>query len=300
MNYFELHIGDYAQATAHLSLIEDAIYWRLIRKYYADEKPLPAEISACQRIVGARSKEEKFSVEIILKEFFVLEDDGWHQKRCDEVIEKYQSKQRKARESAQIRWKKEKSEGNADGMRSHTEGNANHKPITNNQEEEHSGNLTNEREHPPPENAALPEEKIPIPAVIPPTRAGSLATRLRSLGINTSSVCEAVRSWCEKGIPDSIIDEAIAIAKQRKDGERFSSKYLDPIVQELLKPKPKKPAASNWRTSEAATLAKGADLGLSPNLGEGWDSFRRRIDEKIESQKRAKNGALSLVSASPG
>ena len=37
MNYYEHHIGDYAEATAHLTFIEDATYSRLIRKYYATE-----------------------------------------------------------------------------------------------------------------------------------------------------------------------------------------------------------------------------------------------------------------------
>ena len=46
MNYYEHHIGDYAQATAHLTFVEDAAYSRLIRKYYAEERPLPADLAA--------------------------------------------------------------------------------------------------------------------------------------------------------------------------------------------------------------------------------------------------------------
>ncbi|WP_443115469.1 DUF1376 domain-containing protein [Herbaspirillum seropedicae] len=89
MNYYEHHIGDYAEATAHLSFVEDAAYSRLIRKYYAQEKALPADLKAVQRLVGARSKEEREAVETVLAEFFELQDDGWHQGRCDEVIAKY-------------------------------------------------------------------------------------------------------------------------------------------------------------------------------------------------------------------
>jgi len=89
MNYYEHHIGDYAQATAHLSFVEDAAYSRLIRKYYAEEKPLPADLKAVQRLVGARTREEKAAVEIILNEFFILEEDGWHNSRCDAEIARY-------------------------------------------------------------------------------------------------------------------------------------------------------------------------------------------------------------------
>jgi uncharacterized protein YdaU (DUF1376 family) len=87
MNYYEHHIGDYAQATAHLSLLEDGVYSRLIRKYYASEKPFVNDLKALARLVGARSDEEREAVEIVLNEFFTLEADGcWHNKRCDEDL----------------------------------------------------------------------------------------------------------------------------------------------------------------------------------------------------------------------
>ena len=76
MNYYEHHIGDYAEATAHLTFIEDATYSRLIRKYYATEKPLPIEIKSVQRLINARSKEEKNAVVSVLNEFFTLTDEG--------------------------------------------------------------------------------------------------------------------------------------------------------------------------------------------------------------------------------
>lgn len=86
MNFYKHHIGDYDQATRHLSFVEDAAYSRLIRKYYAEERPLPAEIKQVQRLIGARTRDEKEAVETVLNEFFTLEDDGWHNKRCDEEI----------------------------------------------------------------------------------------------------------------------------------------------------------------------------------------------------------------------
>jgi uncharacterized protein YdaU (DUF1376 family) len=89
MNYYEHHIGDYAEATAHLSFVEDAAYSRCIRKYYSTEQPLPADLKQVQRIVGARTKEEKSAVESILEEFFILESDGWHNKRCDSDLAKF-------------------------------------------------------------------------------------------------------------------------------------------------------------------------------------------------------------------
>jgi len=89
VNYFEHHIGDYDEATAHLTACEDGIYSRLIRKYYATERPLIADIAKLQRLVRANSRAEKQAVVDVLEEFFHLEDDGWHQDRCDEVIAAY-------------------------------------------------------------------------------------------------------------------------------------------------------------------------------------------------------------------
>ena len=93
MNYFELHIGDLTEATAHLSMVEDGAYGRLLRKYYATEKPLPADVAKVQRLVGARTKEEREAVETVLTEFFELLDDGWHQSRCDAEISAFHAKQ---------------------------------------------------------------------------------------------------------------------------------------------------------------------------------------------------------------
>ena len=104
MNYYEHHIGDYAEATAHLTFIEDATYSRLIRKYYATEKPLPIDVKLVQRLINARSKEEKNSVVSVLNEFFTLTDDGWRQERCDHEITRFKDKQNKARRSAEGRW----------------------------------------------------------------------------------------------------------------------------------------------------------------------------------------------------
>lgn len=105
MNHFPLHIGDYAEATAHLSFIEDAAYGRLIRKYYSTEKPLPADLQAVQRLVGARTKDEREAVQAVLEEFFKLESDGWHQPRCDLELARYFEKSNKASASANSRWK---------------------------------------------------------------------------------------------------------------------------------------------------------------------------------------------------
>ena len=72
MNYYEHHIGDYAAATGHLSLMEDAVYTRMLRRYYLTESPLPSDTAQVARLVGARSADEMAAVEAVLAEFFSL------------------------------------------------------------------------------------------------------------------------------------------------------------------------------------------------------------------------------------
>lgn len=173
MNYYEHHIGDYAEATAHLSFVEDAAYSRLIRKYYAQEKPLPVDVKAVQRLVGARSKDEREAVESVLEEFFELREDGWHQDRCDAEIARYQDKQAKAKRSAQARWsaKPPQSEGSANasanGMRTHSEGNALQTPDTRHQ-------TPNPNTH---------TESSPPPMVRAPSLAGQVCMAMKAAGV---------------------------------------------------------------------------------------------------------------------
>lgn len=131
MNYFELHIGDYEKATSHLTACEDGIYGRLMRRYYDTEAPLPDDLKAIQRFVRARSRDEREAVETVLSEFFVLTADGWHHKRCDEEIGRYNEKREKAKRSAEARWSH--FERNANAMRTHSEGNAHQSPVTSHQ-----------------------------------------------------------------------------------------------------------------------------------------------------------------------
>jgi uncharacterized protein YdaU (DUF1376 family) len=137
INYYEHHIGDYEAATAHLSLEEDAVYARMLRRYYMQEGPLPVAVESVARLIRAREQVEV--VKAMLLEFFTLADDGWHHKRCDEEIERYRVKTQKKREAANARWSAEDVKGEctriADAMQSgdavHNGCNALQSPVPN-------------------------------------------------------------------------------------------------------------------------------------------------------------------------
>lgn len=91
MNYYPHHIGDFNNATRHLTRVERSLYRDLIDLYFDTEQPLPADdFDRLARRVLANSDEEKESLRSVLAEFFTLVNGAYHQSRCDEEILKYQ------------------------------------------------------------------------------------------------------------------------------------------------------------------------------------------------------------------
>ncbi|WP_404299807.1 DUF1376 domain-containing protein [Alicycliphilus denitrificans] len=131
MNYYEHHIGDHLKKTVHLSAVEEGVYRRLLDRYYTTEQPLPADVRECCKLARATTKAERDAVRDVLKDFFLLRDDGHHQNRADEEIARFKDKQAKATRSANARWSAQRahSNGNANAssadMPTHCEGNAN-------------------------------------------------------------------------------------------------------------------------------------------------------------------------------
>ena len=130
MHYYQFNIGDYKSHTAHLDPIEDIAYRRMLDWYYLHEKPLPKKTEEIARLINMRTHCD--SIATVLNEFFIFDKSAkaWRNKRADESIESYNQKSEKARNSAKARWDRVSDDANA--MRTHSERNANHKPLTNN------------------------------------------------------------------------------------------------------------------------------------------------------------------------
>lgn len=99
---YQFHIRDYLTKTRHLSLLEDLAYRRLIDAYYTEESPLPADIQACARLIAMR--EHATEVEAVLREFFLLTDDGWRNERCDQEIAKFRGFKEAGLRGSAVRW----------------------------------------------------------------------------------------------------------------------------------------------------------------------------------------------------
>jgi uncharacterized protein YdaU (DUF1376 family) len=133
LHYYTFNIGDYRRDTSHLNLLEHGIYRQLLDSYYLSEQPLCGDDATLMRTHCIRTEEEKAAFKNVLNDFFCLAKDGYRHKGCEKNIAEYREKSSKASKSAKARWDKD-----ANGMRTHSERNANgmltnnHKPITNN------------------------------------------------------------------------------------------------------------------------------------------------------------------------
>jgi uncharacterized protein YdaU (DUF1376 family) len=89
MRSYMHHVGDYIAATAHLTETEDLAYRRMLDVYYLDEKPLETDPVRIGYRIRMQGDEKVASIRSVLDQFFELRDDGWHQKRADDEIEKF-------------------------------------------------------------------------------------------------------------------------------------------------------------------------------------------------------------------
>lgn len=132
MHYYKFNIKDWTRDTAHLSVIEEGVYRRLLDHYYESEKPIPKETAVVIRKLRLAGHEDSLSV--ILGEFFADQDDGYHHFRCDDEISKYHAKAGANKVNGKLGGRPRKPTNNPDGFDNEPTDNLNHKPITKNQE----------------------------------------------------------------------------------------------------------------------------------------------------------------------
>jgi uncharacterized protein YdaU (DUF1376 family) len=90
-----------------------------------EESPLSGDMKELERKHLIRTANEKKALRNVLKDFFKFDNSMFLHSRCDEDIISYRDKSMKASKSAKKRWEKD-----ANAVRTHSEGNANHKPLT--------------------------------------------------------------------------------------------------------------------------------------------------------------------------
>ncbi|QWE02044.1 YdaU family protein [Polynucleobacter sp. JS-JIR-II-b4] len=292
MNYYEHHIGDYSEATAHLTFIEDATYSRLIRKYYATEKPLPIEMKTVQRLINARSKEEKNAVVSVLNEFFTLTDDGWRQERCDHEIARFKDRQSKARRSAEWRWQTSPVEQILSDSTSNSvcDRNANALPTQCSPNTIHQTPVTN-LHTPSKQNNGGEKEKCPNDDL--ETRQ-KIANVFAVHGVNIAPRDEKIGEIAKLMAAEEEIQDAITQAKEMRKKASSSTPINPGLVLAILKGMRKKIQGQEssedawWKTNEGID-AKGRELDMRAQGSESYESFKARILIELRKRKEMAN-----------
>lgn len=92
MHHYPHHIGDFNNATRHLTRVERSLYRDAIDLYYDTEQALIGDdFEYLAKRLLANSDEEKSALRGVLNEFFTLKDGAYHHSRCDAEIAKYRT-----------------------------------------------------------------------------------------------------------------------------------------------------------------------------------------------------------------
>jgi uncharacterized protein YdaU (DUF1376 family) len=126
MHYYQHHIGDFIKDTSRLTDSQSMAYLRLIWLYYEQEKPLVND----PKVLAFKIGTDEQTIDLILKGYFKLENNEWHQTRCDDVIGSYQKQSTGGKLGAQIRWGKGKPKGAYSPPIATPIATNNHKPLT--------------------------------------------------------------------------------------------------------------------------------------------------------------------------
>jgi uncharacterized protein YdaU (DUF1376 family) len=246
MYYYKFNIADWHLATSHLSLEEEAIYFRLINYYYDTEQAIPEETQSVIRRLRLGSYSE--IVGIILKEFFTLESDGWHHKRCDDEISQYHDKA----EVNQINGKKG---GRPKKTQTVSKDNPditltkNHKPLTIN----HSIDVAKA-----PKAKRLSLEELP--------KEWEDFCKKERPDLKPLNIWNQFRDyWIAQGGQKGTKLDWFATWRNWVRSQRVES------VRTIDKP------TIQWHQTLGGVMAKGKELGIEPKAGETEGQYRQRL-----------------------
>lgn len=246
MYYYKFNIADWHLATSHLSLEEEAIYFRLINYYYDTEQAIPEETQSVIRRLRLGSYSE--IVGIILKEFFTLELDGWHHKRCDDEISQYHDKA----EVNQINGKKG---GRPKKTQTVSKDNPditltkNHKPLTIN----HSIDVAKA-----PKAKRLSLEELP--------KEWEDFCKKERPDLKPLNIWNQFRDyWIAQGGQKGTKLDWFATWRNWVRSQRVES------VRTIDKP------TIQWHQTLGGVMAKGKELGIEPKAGETEGQYRQRL-----------------------
>ena len=135
MNYYSHHIGDFNNATRHLTRVEQSVYRDSIELYYDTESVLTKDFDKLARRLLCVSDVEKTALKDILNEFYEETDAGWLHVRCEQEITKYRANtSNKAKAGIASALSKKNKSTQINTCSTDVQLTNNQEPLTNNQE----------------------------------------------------------------------------------------------------------------------------------------------------------------------
>lgn len=285
MNYYERHLGDYTRDTAHLSLLEHGVYTILLDRYYITEQGIPDAMK--YRLARARTRAERAAVDIVLQEFFTLQEGNWVNHRAEEEIEKARKKIGVARENGGKggRPRKEtklESETQPEQNPTETQTKPNRNPDVNQNETKtkaHQTTDTNIKEKPSLSfglKESVPEKTKHnltgnLDAFV--EKPSDISLVFRNHGITSDPQNPKLMALADHRIRISTVAAACQLARDRKPGERIPAGYVVAILE-------------GWMRE--------ADGETEIRPKETRDAENQRILEELTGQTRRANEARTI------
>lgn len=302
MNYYSHHIGDFDRATRHLTRLERSIYRDLLDVYYDTEAPLTLDQAWLCRKIIARSNEEVTAVEQVLNEFFTKTPTGWYHERCEEELDAYRTSTSqksiagKASAAKRALKRHQALNGAATDVEQLNHGTpTNQEPRTNNQEPKSMS-------EPAASDAPIPPEHTEKRQRRRPSEDDYITARWMygaQLKVNASAKQPNFDTWADEVRLMHEIDkrahrDICELFQFAKNDSFWSANIQSPgklrdkwDTLTELRARPAKQATASWWSSDAASIAKGAELSLTPLAGETIATFRARIQVAIDNGGKA-------------
>lgn len=259
MNYYQHHIGDFNNATRHLSRLERSIYRDLLDLYYDLEKPLQLDFDKLARRIMVED-DERGAMRDVLNEFFVLQDDGYHNARADREIASFQRMAIGGKMGAAKRWAKgSDSPPITTPLPPQAKANANHEPVT-----------INHKPNTPQPPKGEPEGFAEFYAAYPRKESRKLAAK----------------AFANVTAPLPVLLAALAWQRNRETWTKEGGKYV-PLPASWLngekwkdeRPAPQPGDTPAWYETKAGVERKAASVGIGPynEVEEQFPTYRARV-----------------------
>jgi uncharacterized protein YdaU (DUF1376 family) len=231
VNFFPFHPGDYMLRTAHLELLEDLAYRRLIDLYYVNEKPIEGTPDIIARIIRMRSNTAE--VEAVLREFFIDVAGSWRHNHCDEVIAQYQARAKQAAENGKRGGRPKKPDPkrpepsrNQDDQQNESQNNPAETQPVNSANPEETGSKANQE--PITKNQNQEDQKTCAPpAGTPP--AEDLFAKFWKLYPKKQDKAKAQKAWAKLKVTDdlfAVIAKGLSAQVVSADWVKEGGKYV--------------------------------------------------------------------------